>query len=308
MSRDKKSIDFNVYYLNFPKVYELSMMINNVILSSVQKENTKSFEKQYGYTSSISAKGSKAFLDGVKATLSAEAKESTISSSRIVENLDVKTTKSILLRRIIERCNEVNSFDGIAEGDLIKIDNVKLAILDEESLRQFLILRRDALKGFRVEGMEVNNLISSMLQDYSYILKGSFYTNEGKSELIIKIPLELQNEFENKYSINDLLIGHVSVIGLYKEVVDENFISSNTFTYFQNMGMQLQQQNKVIKSNSNVKKDTNKTFVETAEANSHFIDVIAVIQDVIFETPKVVKLSRWERIKKWFKSRRKRNK
>jgi len=69
----KKSTDFNVYYLKFSKVYEISMMINNVILSSVQQENTKSFEKQYGYTSTLSAKGSKMFLEGIKASISSEA-------------------------------------------------------------------------------------------------------------------------------------------------------------------------------------------------------------------------------------------
>ena len=82
--------------------------------------------------------------------------------------------------------------------------------------------------------MEVNNLISSMLQDYSYILKGKVYDSEFQNvvdEIIIKIPMEIQTEFENKYSIDDLLIGHVSVVGIYKGEVEEEFITSNTFTF-----------------------------------------------------------------------------
>lgn len=158
----------------------------------------------------------------------------------MVETLDVKTTKSILLRRVIEQCMKTNSFDSSSEGDLIKIDDVKLELLDEESLRQFLILRRDALKGMRVEGMEVNNLVSSMLQDYAYLLKGKINNRNTdyscEEEIIIKIPLEIQTEFENKYSINDLLIGHVSIVGVYKGLVEEGFISSNTFTFFQDLG------------------------------------------------------------------------
>ena len=53
--------------------------------------------------------------------------------------------------------------------------------------------------------MEVNNLVSSMLQDYAYIMKGSVYDENGENavaEIIIKIP-----------------IGHVSVVGIYKGVV-----------------------------------------------------------------------------------------
>ena len=61
----KKSRDFNIYYLNFTKVYEIAMMINNVILTKIENDRTKSFEEQYGFTSSVSAQGTKRFLDGI---------------------------------------------------------------------------------------------------------------------------------------------------------------------------------------------------------------------------------------------------
>lgn len=244
-SEKKKSRDFNIYYLNFSKVYEIAMMINNVILTKIETDKSSSFEEQYGFTSSISAQGTKQFLDGIKASISADARETSTSSSKVVESLDVKTTKSILLRRIIEQCASVTLLDNSVEGDLVKVDRVKLELLNEESLRQFLILRRDALKGMRVEGMEVNNLVSSMLQDYAYILKGLVYDESMKepvSEIIIKIPMEIQSEFENKYNINDLLIGHVSIVGIYKGIVGEEFITSNTFTYFQEAGARKEKQ------------------------------------------------------------------
>ena len=224
MEKTTKSKDFNIYYLNFSKVYEIAMMINNVILTKIERDQSSSFEEQYGFTSSVSAQGTKHFLDGIKSSISADAKETSTSSSKVVESLDVKTTKSILLRRVIEQCASAKTLESLAEGDLIKIDNVKLELMDEESLRQFLILRRDALKGMRVEGMEVNNLVGSMLQDYAYILKGVISdqkTNGINTDIIIKIPMEIQNEFENKYSINDLLIGHVSIVGIYKGKVEE---------------------------------------------------------------------------------------
>ena len=41
-----KSRDFNIYYLNFSKVYEIAMMINNVILTKIEKDHTSSFEEQ----------------------------------------------------------------------------------------------------------------------------------------------------------------------------------------------------------------------------------------------------------------------
>lgn len=301
-----KSRDFNIYYLNFSKVYEIAMMINNVILTKIEKDHSSSFEAQYGFTSSVSAQGTKDFLDGIKASISSDARESSTSSSKVVESLDVKTTKSILLRRVINQCATVTQLDSSAEGDLVKIDRVKLELLNEESLRQFLILRRDAFKGMRVEGMEVNNLISSMLQDYAYILKGTVYgvnTPKSVTEFIIKIPMEIQSEFENKYNIDDLLIGHVSIVGIYKGFVSEDFITSNTFTYFQEAGAHKEKQattsNKVIKSNTqpisrNVESPKN-------DDEYHFVDTLAIIQDVSFklEAKPAPKLRWWNRFGIW---------
>lgn len=308
----KKSRDFNIYYLNFSKVYEIAMMINNVILTKIETDKSNSFEEQYGFTSSISAQGTKQFLDGIKASISADARETATSSSKVVESLDVKTTKSILLRRVIEQCASVAALDNSAEGDLVKVDHIKLELLNEESLRQFLILRRDALKGMRVEGMEVNNLINSMLQDYAYILKGLVYdenTEEPASEIIIKIPMEIQSEFENKYNINDLLIGHVSIVGIYKGIVSEEFITSNTFTYFQEVGTRKEKQeaaaSKIIKSNSHpLLHDTTKK----SHSDYHFVDTLAIIQDVAFKLEEVPapKLHWWNRFGIWLsKLRRK---
>lgn len=302
----KKSKDFNIYYLNFSKVYEIAMMINNVILTKIETDKSNSFEEQYGFTSSISAQGTKQFLDGIKASISADAKETSTSSSRVIESLDVKTTKSILLRRVIEQCTSVTVFDDSTEGDLVKVDRVKLELLNEESLRQFLILRRDALKGMRVEGMEVNNLVSSMLQDYAYILKGFVYDESMEktvSEIIIKIPMEIQSEFENKYSINDLLIGHVSIVGIYKGIMQEEFITSNTFTYFQEIGARKEQRettaNKIIKSNSHPIPQNPEPHKKGDDY--HFVDTLAIIQDVAFkleETP-AIKLHWWNKLGIW---------
>ncbi|HEY5556315.1 hypothetical protein [Acetobacterium sp.] len=299
----KKSTDFNIYYLNFTKVYEIAMMINNVILTTIQRDQTKSFEEQYGFTSSVSAQGTKAFLDGIKASISADARETTFSSSKVIETLDVKTTKSILLRRVIEQCACIKTFNDNSEGDLVKLDSVKLELLDEDSLRSFLVLRRDALKGVRIEGMEVNNLISSMLQDYAYILKGLVVdkSNDTEAEIIIKIPLEIQTEFENKYNINDLLIGHVSIVGVYKGIVSQEFISSNTFTYLQEIGMRQNTENtsKIIKSS--IQSEVIKTKKEGNQNQYYFVDVLAIIQDVAFnfEEPKITKLHWWNKIGIW---------
>lgn len=265
------------------------MMIDNVIPLSIQKERSASREMSASSSASLSSSfgiNSKRYLADIKSVLGAESSEKSTSSSKLIESLDVKTTKSILLKRIVERSKATNRFEDLKEGDLIKIDGVELKILNEENLRQILMLRRDALKGFRVEGMEINNLISSILQDYAYVLYGVL---DNTDEIVIKIPLEIQNEFESKYNVNDLLIGHVSVIGVYKGSVTEKFITANTFNYFSsNSPTSVQEPEKKVFS-STVPDTSNETITIPAPKPGkkyQFVDVIAVIQDVNFDQPK----------------------
>lgn len=289
----------------------MAMMINNVILTNVQKEGFNSTEKSKTSTGSFTATAPKQYLDSIKATLSSESKQTTFSSSKVVETLDVKTTKSILLQKVIDNCNISQKLSSFEEGDLIKLDDIKFELLDEDSLRQFMILRRDALKGFRVEGIELNNLINSMLQDYSYILKGTVANTESSKscEIVIKIPLEIQSEFENKYSINDLLIGHVSIIGIFKGIVKEEFVASNTFAYFQEAGSRKkhasEETEKIIKSNTCPDKSQSTNTTNSKEY--YFIDTIAIIQDVNVKIDEQVpKLHWWNKLGAWlFNLRRK---
>lgn len=159
-----------------------------------------------------------------------------------------------------------------------------MKILNEEYLREFKVLRSDALKGFRVDGVEINNIISSMLQDYSYILYGTM-PNIGE-EIVIKIPMELENEFESKYNIDDLLIGNVSIIGVYKGDISEEFINKNTFNHLYNIGInQTKEEKKVFSSTyqSDVISNSYNKNRFKEERNFKFIDVIAVIQNVAFK-------------------------
>jgi len=69
------------------------------------------------------------------------------------------------------------------------------------------MLRNDAIRGFQYEGIGLNNLITSMLNDYSYNLTGK--SDNLTKDILIKIPMIYGNEFENLYTIDDLLIGKV---------------------------------------------------------------------------------------------------
>ena len=146
-----------------------------------------------------------------------------------------------------------------------------------------------------------------MLQDYTYVLCGAV-ENKDSPQIIIKIPLEMQPEFENKYSINDLLIGHVSIVGIYKGIVTEDNIVSNTFNYFQDEGVKNRKSPeiapKIFKSNEEV--EIIEPVTKENDGDFAFIDTVAIIQDI--QVKNIIlpakKESLIKRIWKWIKNRR----
>lgn len=71
-----KTMNFNFYYLNLSKVYEIAMMINNVIVSSVQHENSNLREKFSSLKFFISGgMSSKRYLAEIKSVIGSETSE-----------------------------------------------------------------------------------------------------------------------------------------------------------------------------------------------------------------------------------------
>ena len=108
--------------------------------------------------------------------------------------------------------------------------------------------------------------------------------------------------------INDLLIGHVSIVGIYKGVVKEEFVTSNTFNYFQEAdtrkGRQGEAVSKIIKSNT--PPDSKNVSSNKSNKDYHFVDILAVIQDVAFklEEAPAPKLHWWNKFGIWLSTLR----
>lgn len=301
------SIDkcFNIYYLNLSKVYEISMMINNTIVTSIQREKNNSFKTSKSTKASLGGtiQTDSEYLASIKSVIESNKASENTSSSKIIESLDIKTTKSILLNKIKAKCINDKKINDLNEGDLIKIDNIQLSIFDKDTLRQILLLKRDALKGMKVEGLDINNIVNSIIKDYSYILIGQI-ENDNKNKIIIKIPFEIENEFENNYNVDDLLLGKISLIGIYKNKNKISDITNNTLNYFiTNGGITKDIKNsKIIQSNIQTTENKAK---KTNNDEYHYIDIIAIIQDINFkEEPKEKPLQWYRKILNFLKGQR----
>lgn len=128
---------FNVYYLNFLKVYEIKMMSSNVI------KTDESVETNQGDTfdAALQAKMGTKFLKMFSAEAGADVKSGSSDSQKVLESFKVAMTKSLILSEVMEKCKEIKrDFKQVEEGQLVRIDDVSLSLENEKELRTVCFL------------------------------------------------------------------------------------------------------------------------------------------------------------------------
>ena len=123
-------------------------------------------------------------------------------------------------------------------------------------------------------GLDINNLFNSMFKDYSYKLKGEIKDSDEK--VLIKIPLTFESEFENLYNVDDLFIGNVSLIGIYKGKTKINGLK-NSFEFFQELGQVSDSDSEVHNSQYSAPKVV-KLKSEDDGVDYNYIDLLAIVQ------------------------------
>ncbi len=266
---------FNVYYLNFSKVYEIKMMLSNVI------KTDESVETGQGDTidAALQAKMGTKFLKLFNAEVGSDIKSGSTDSQKVLENFKVTMTKSLILSEVMDKCKIATDFSSITEGQLVRIDNVSLSLENETELRTVKMFSNGSFKGMRLPeagGLDINNLFNSMFKDYSYKLKGEIKNSDEK--VLIKIPLTFESEFENLYNVDDLFIGNVSLIGIYKGKTKISGLK-NSFEFFQELGQasDFDSDNEVHNSQYTAPTVV-KLKSENDGVNYNYIDLLAIVQ------------------------------
>jgi hypothetical protein len=219
---------FSIYYINFPKVYEIKMMLSNVIGKSVDLQSGSQDETEEKMKAKLGAQ----FLNFFSSSVEAQKRTLGTDSQKVLEPFEIKMTKSTVLNEVIEKSSKVIKFDEkIEEGMLVRVQDVKLTLENKMELRTVKLFLNGTFKGLKVPeagGLDINNVFNSIFKDYSYKLKGMMEDKEG---ILIKIPMTFENEFENLYSVDNLFIGKVTVIGIYKGKLKVDELK-NSFQFF----------------------------------------------------------------------------
>ncbi len=221
---------FTVYYMNQDKVFEMRMLLDNRLRTGHTGEQTGSTSSEANINAEADAKVP--FLTELQGRI--EGKIGHEKQTRMVDTLEYIHTKSRMLSDIIARCS---IFEGSSanEGDLVYIDNVNLELLNEDEVRALVAIMTGTLDGFIVPesgGLDIGHMFQSIVKaGASFKLRGK--AGHGCSDpILLKIPIDSGSLFESGYSIDDLLIGKVGVVGICKGKVKTDDLRSS-FDYFQ---------------------------------------------------------------------------
>lgn len=290
--QERKKKIFSLYYINTEKVYEIAMLLNNRIVTSGTSENESesTLEKQ----TNVGINSNLKYLESVKGELglSQNIQIHNGMKSKVLENFDVKTTKSNMLASIIAKANVYEENEIMNLGDLILLKNASLVLLNaEDSYAVTKMILNGAFKDTKISSnsddmkieFDLSAMINSLLKDCAYEL-GCIV---GDKKFLLTIPMTFENDFENSYNIYDLQVGTVTVVGIYRgkrqyekrlslqEIFSENNEQKKVHTY-ENDDYRLQ-------SSAQGKEEMFDDIYNKGKQSGEFqevIDVIAVIQEI----------------------------
>ena len=292
---------FNMYYINFDKVFEIKSIFNNEVKTSKTKEKIKNNEKTNEKKYNLSFDNGK--INNILSLKNGIEYSELYKNSETIkmnESIEIKNTKSTYLREIIQNCIEVDK--NVKIGDLVKLNKLNLELINEEELRMVKLLMNGFLDGIKINDsneINIDKIFKAMLKDYSYKLKGKL----NEKEYVIKIPISLENEFENFYNIDDLLLSELTLIGIYKGKVKASKLK-NTFQFF--MENDTSNDYQEIKDSQNTQV-LNKTRILENDKEYEFIDIISIIQTLNIKRKEVKKNEKntglFKKIFFWIKKR-----
>lgn len=283
---------FNIYYINNEKASEISMLFDNEIVEKITRiKNTEltidgDADVNTGATSKIPIIGQ--YLP----SLDLKGNLTNIRSNRVEDTVKVVSSKSTILKPLYEKAKEVRRLDDSKVGNLVKIKNVFLSVVNSKDVLATKALMSGLLSQVSVEGLgniDLTSLMEVMFKGSAYVLCGKLPHRFGKDEhMMLKIPMSAENEMESQYSISDIEIGKVTVIGIYRGEFTKSVVESkiNRLLALNEAGKENQNQittdhDDGIDIEDGVREEDKKN-ISNSSGNSkvHYIDVISIIQEI----------------------------
>jgi hypothetical protein len=282
---------FNLFYINTSKAHEIAMLIDNKIMKTVEKEQIS--EELLKYTSFLSLNAPN------KLTTEMGYVKEDNSKKKVYESFDVKTTKSIMLKKIYEtiRFSNQQRKSELNAGDLVVFKNVELRQRNvDDTVFVLNILRDTNVKNASNDSVEINlnKMMDKMLDDFTIDYVFKYKVESEEKDYIIQLPFKNNDNFENGYHHNDLQLGKLSLIGIYRGEIDFSQRESTSSKFLELMSDSYK--NELGKVSEGIMKTSNHTnnALDIQFEFSHsklnevlnLIDVIAIIQELNIDRTK----------------------
>lgn len=281
---------FNIYYINHEKASEISMLFDNEIVEKITRIKNTELVLAGDAGASTSATSKLPVVGQYLPSLDLNGNLSHNRSNRVEDTVKVVSSKSTILRPIYEKAKEVRRLDDSKVGNLVKIKDVFLTVVNSDDVMATKALMSGLVSQVPVEGignMNFTSLMEVLFKGSAYVLCGELPHRFGtKEHMMLKIPMSAENEMESQYSISDIEIGKVTVLGIYRgefqrsdverkinRMMALNNRNNENQTDIPDDGIDIEdgvrEGDKEVISNSSV-----------MQGKVHYIDVIAIIQDL----------------------------
>ena len=268
---------FTVYYMNQEKVYEMRMLLDNRVQTGQTSESTDATANEASLD--VEAGVKLPFLNGLKGELN--GKHGHEKQAKMVDTLEFINTKSRMLSTIIDHCDDFKA-ESTKEGGLVYIGDVSLNLLNENEVRALATVMSGTLNGIKVPeagGLDIGNMLQSFIKTgASFKLRGSISDNT-QGNILLKIPIDGTDLFESRYSIDDLLIGKVGVVGICKGKVKPSELRSS-YDYFQAKDKPRDNKDDGFVDCTEKAVQESRQSKDKNDDEATYIDVLAIIQAV----------------------------
>ncbi|MFW7367935.1 hypothetical protein [Vagococcus fluvialis] len=265
---------FNIYYLNENKAFELAMLLNNRVQKESQKEKTNENSAKGGGNVDTQNMKSIPLLNKILPSGSLSGDLSHTGTKKIIDNFQIVQTKSTIFNSIVQKSIEKKDLNKLSTGSLIKISDLNLEITNIQEGIATKMMLNGVLNNMEFEGLDMGKTLEVLLKDNAYLISGS----RDSDNIMFNIPMQVEAELENGYSISDLELGTFTVVGIYRGIFSEEIINSkiNQINFLDTMNESTSQKSLVESEKDKPKKKSNNT------REVHYVDLIGIIQEVKF--------------------------
>lgn len=284
---------FNIYYINSEKASEISMLFDNEIVEKITRIKNTEFVLAGEADLATSATSKIPLIGQYLPSVDINGNFSHNRSKRVEDTVKVVSSKSTILRPIYDKAKEVRRLDDSKVGNLVKIKDVYLSVVNSNDVMATKALMSGLVSQVPVKGMgnmDLTSLMEVVFKGSSYVLCGKLPHRFGRDEhMMLKIPMSAENEMESQYSISDIEIGKVTVLGIYRGEYERNDIERKINRLMALNDSQPQTDLKQTKTDDigidiedGVAEEGKKDILQSAtfRGKVHYIDVIAIIQDI----------------------------